>query len=93
MSNSLFRLLSLGGNLVSHLIGKMKGTEKEKTYGKLATFFIGSLTKPGGAKKLGEELYSQAREARPERVRVQTPRLDPKLNQIERELKRGGSEA
>ena len=85
-------VLSLGGNVASEALGHLGGTEKEKSFAKLGTILIGSLANPGGAQKLANELYGKAREARPANVRVQTSNLNKRLNQVERELKRGGSE-
>lgn len=83
-------LLSLGGNIASDIVGRMGGSEKQKTYSKLGTIFLGSLVNPNGAKKLGSELYDQARKALPENATVSSVKLERSLDTLEKELKKGG---
>lgn len=83
-------LLSIGGNVASEIIGKMGGTEKEKTYGKLGTIFLGSMINPKSAEKLKNDLYSQAREKVPVGATVSSTKLENSVNQLEQSLKKGG---
>lgn len=83
-------LLSIGGNLASEVIGQIGGSEKQKTYGKLGTFLLGSLVNPKSAEKLKNELYAQARELVPEGATVASKRLEESINHLEKSLKKGG---
>jgi hypothetical protein len=86
-------LTSLGGNLVKEGLEYVGIGKEGQQYGKIGTFFLTSLIKPGAANSLKNELYNDARNARPERVRINTPNLTTGLNSLERRLKQGGSES
>lgn len=85
-------LLAVGGNAASEMIGQIGGTKKQQDYAKIGTFVFGSLINPKSAENLKNDLYSKAREARPERVRTESPNLNASLNTVERNLKKGGTE-
>jgi len=84
-------VLALGGNVASDVVGRMGGSEKEKTYTKLGTFLLGSLYNPGGAKKLSTELYEKARQNRAPNSTVSASNLKRKVSDFRTQLNKGGS--
>lgn len=82
-------LLALGGNAASDVVGKMGGTEKEKTYAKLGTIVAGSMINPGSAQKLGKSLYAQAKEARPTDAKIGAKNLLKNSESFEKQLLKG----
>jgi hypothetical protein len=85
-------LASLGGNLAKETATHFGKSEETGNKIKLGTMLLISLADPKGAEKLKNEMYSKARNARPERVKVDTPNLTKSINNIERLLHQGGSE-
>lgn len=83
-------LLALGGNIASEVVGRMGGTDKEKTYTKLGTFLLGSIINPRGAEKFKNELYNKARQFLPEDATVSSVPLNKKIQSLEKELLKGG---
>lgn len=86
-------VLALGGNVASDIVGRMGGTDKEKTYTKLGTILLGSLVNPGGAKKFGDELYAKARSARPADAKISAKNLKKKVTDFRNELMKGDPDA
>lgn len=86
-------LLSLGGNIASEVTGRLGGSEKAQTNAKLGTFLFGSLVNPKGAEKFKNELYSKARENRPANAKVTASGLTRRLDNLEKELKKGDPKA
>lgn len=84
-------LLAMGGNIASDVVGRMGGSEKEKTYAKLGTFVMGSLINPKSAETLKNSLYEQARNARPSNAMVDAFHLKRNINQYRTELQKGGT--
>jgi hypothetical protein len=84
-------LLAAGGNIASEAVGKIGGTEKEKTYAKLGTILFGSMINPKSAEKLKNSLYDQAREARPSDAKVSTNILMKASDSLEKNLTKGDS--
>jgi len=83
-------LTALGGNIASDVVGRMGGSEKQKTFTKLGTFLAGSLFNPKGANKLRDDLYNKARKALPEDATVSSHSLGSTLDTLEKQLKKGG---
>ena len=86
-------LLSLGGNVASEIVGKMGGSEKEKTYAKLGTILAGSMINPKAAENLKNDLYKDARAARPADAKVNAGNLSTKSSALEKELMKGDPKA
>ena len=86
-------LLSLGGNVASEIVGKMGGTEKEKTYAKLGTILAGSMINPKAAENLKNDLYKDARSARPADAKVNASNLASKSSVLEKALMKGDPKA
>lgn len=83
-------LLAAGGNIASEIVGKFKGSEKEKTYAKLGTFLVGSLINPKSAEKFKNILYEEARSKIPEGATVSSTSLENTINTLEHDLRKGG---
>jgi hypothetical protein len=83
-------LTALGGNIASDIIGRMGGSHKSQTYAKLGTFLVGSLIHPKEAANLKDQLYSEARAARPTDAVVTAKNLYPKTKNLKNTLKKGG---
>lgn len=84
-------LLALGGNLASEGIGHLGGSEKEKAFGKLGTFVLGSMINPKAAQKLNTDLYAQAKANRPADATVNAKNLKNKITNFRKELLKGGT--
>lgn len=86
-------LLAAGGNIASEVVGKIGGTEKQKTYAKLGTILTGSLINPKSAQKLEKNLYSEARAARPVDAKVSAQNLESSTKSLEKQLMKGDPNA
>ena len=84
-------LLAMGGNIASDVIGRMGGSEKEKTYAKLGTFLVGSMINPKAAETLKNDLYAQARSARPANAMVDAHNLRRNVRNYKSDLLKGGT--
>lgn len=82
-------LISLGGNLAKEGVGYLGGTEKQKSYAKLGTILAGSIINPKGADNLKNDLYKQARNARPADASVKANNLIKSSENLELELLKG----
>lgn len=84
-------LLALGGNIASDVVGRLGGTDKQKTYAKLGTFLVGSLYNRKGAEKFRNELYGQARQSRPAEATVNAKNIESSIQKMRTDLHKGGS--
>lgn len=82
---------ALAGNLVSEGAEKAGFGEKGKTAAKLGTFFFSGLTGRGNLKKYWKKQYKLADKAIPEGATVEVFKMDRKLDNLERELRKGVS--
>lgn len=84
-------LLAVGGNIASDVVGRMGGSEKEKTWAKLGTILAGSLINPKAAQNLKKDLFAKAREARPVDAKVDAFKLQQNIKNYRTQLQKGGS--
>ena len=82
-------LTALGANLASEAVGELGGTEKQQSYAKLGTFLIGSLIHPKSAINLEKDLYTKARQARPDDAIVPAEKLNKSVDAFEKQLLKG----
>lgn len=83
---------ALGAQAAKQGVELFGGSESTQAKTKLGVMLGSTLLQPKKAEQLKDFLYQQAREARPERVKVETLSLDKNLNAIQRQLQQGGSE-
>lgn len=82
-------ITALGGVLASEGVGALGGSEKQKGYAKLGTILFGSLFHPKAAENLKNQLYSDARKARPADATVPSEKLVKNIDSFEKELLKG----
>lgn len=86
-------LLAAGGFIASNVVGQLGGTDEQKTYAKLGIIFAGSMINPKSADKLKNDLYEQAREAKPSDAVVTAENLIKNSDNFEKQLLKGDSGA
>jgi len=82
-------LTALGANAVSEGIGQLGGTEKQKAYAKIGAILASSMIHPKSAENLKNDLYSKAREARPNDAKVNATNLQKSATNLKEQLMKG----
>ena len=84
-------LVALGGTAASEAVGQLGGTEKQQRYGRIGGMLLASMANPKAAENLKDQLYADARKAKPLDAVVDARDLKNNIKNYRSELKKGGS--